>query len=251
VVQINNSLQFDVYESESEVAEAVTNEIVNFVRENPKAKISFPTGSTLSKTYELLRQKAQQGEFSLEHAEVFLLDEYVGLPKESKDSYLSFIIENIQKPCGLPIGSLHYPDVHATDLDEASNDYEELIAGGLDLQILGIGTNGHIGFNEPGTPFDSKTRVSELTKETREANSKYFGGNADLVPLRCITQGLSTIVSAKKIILVATGQSKAQAIAELREGEIDESLPASSLITHGNTQVIIDEASNTGKQRNN
>lgn len=250
-MQTNNSLQFDVYESDTEVAEAVSNEIIGFVNQNPNSKISFPTGSTLSKTYEILRSKAQHGKFSLENAEVFLLDEYVGLPKESKDSYLSYIIENIQKPCGLPIGSLHYPDVHSADLNQASNDYEELIAGGLDLQILGIGSNAHIGFNEPGTPFDSKTRISELTRETREANSKYFGGNVDLVPHRCLTQGLSTILSAKKIILVATGKSKAKAIAGLKEGKIDESLPASALITHGNTQLIIDEASNTVKQTNN
>lgn len=243
-MHINDRLQFDEYESESEVAQAVANEIIGFVYQNPEAKISFPTGSTFSETYAILRDNAQQGRFCLKQAEVFLLDEYVGLPKDSKDSYLSFIIENIQNPCGLPLDSLHYPDVHSADLLKASDDYEELLAGGLDLQILGIGTNGHIGFNEPGTSFDSKTRVSELTEETRQANSKYFGGNECLVPKQCITQGVSTILTAKKIILVATGETKAKAIAGLKKGKIDQSLPASALITHGNVQVIVDRTCN-------
>ena len=247
-MQANKSLEIDVFDSEEDVAEAVAQEVLDLVSRNPKAKISFPTGSTLQKTYGLLREKAKLGQFSLEQAEVFLLDEYVGLEKGSKDSYLNFIIEEIQIPCGLPIDSLHYPDVFSNDLDQASNDYENLIAsvGGLDLQILGIGTNGHIGFNEPGTSFESKTRVTELTVQTRVANSKYFGNDVDSVPKLAITQGLSTILSAKKIIMVATAPSKAVAVKRLLEGVQTEDLPASALLSHEKTRVILDRLLHTG-----
>lgn len=243
-MQQNKVLEVEVFDSEEAVAQAVAEEVLALIRSNPQAKISFPTGSTLQKTYEILREKARSGEFSLSEAKVFLLDEYVGLPINSKDSYLSFIINEIQKPCGLPIESLHAPDVHAEDLDKASEDYESRIAyeNGLDLQILGIGSNGHIGFNEPGTPFDSKTRVTDLAEETRLANSKYFGNDLGSVPKSAITQGLSTILSAKRIILVANAPSKAAAVRRLLEGDQSEELPASALLSHQDTRVILNES---------
>lgn len=241
-MRANNSLEIVDFESELEVSQAIADEVVELVTVNPFAKISFPTGSTLQKTYGILRDSARLGRFSLAKAQVFLLDEYVGLPRGSIDSYLSFISREIQEPCGLPLEALHFPDVHASDLHEASEKYEDLIrvVGGMDLQILGIGSNGHIGFNEPGTPLNSRTRVAHLAPETREANARYFNGDINMVPKRCITQGLSTILSAKKILLVATGLSKAGSVSALRTSRMTESLPATALLTHGDTRIFVD-----------
>jgi glucosamine-6-phosphate deaminase len=237
-----HGLRFEVFDSSLELASDVATAIQNQIRHKPSSSVSFPTGSTMLPTYEILREMALRGEFSLAQAQVFLLDEYVGLPKDSPDSYLEFITNQIQEPCGLPKTSLNYPDVHAEDLDEASAAYELKIngIGGMDLQILGIGSNGHVGFNEPGSSFLSQTRVTQLSLETRRDNSKYFKGDLNTVPERCITQGLATITSAKKILLVATGGSKAWAISELLGGDRTESLPASVLLSHPDVTLFLD-----------
>jgi 6-phosphogluconolactonase/Glucosamine-6-phosphate isomerase/deaminase len=241
-IQSKKTLSFEVVSSSSDIARLVASEVIELIRANPEASIGFPTGSSLQGAYLNLREAARKGEFSLERAKVFLLDEYVGLPKGSRDSYLSFIQEEIQKPLGLPTGSLFFPDVHARSLEKASQDFEERISsvGGLDLQILGIGTNGHIGFNEPGSAFDSTTRVVELSEDTRFANSRYFNGNLNAVPKQAITQGISTIMSAKRIILVAVGSKKADAVERLLSGIVSEQFPASALHSHPNLRALFD-----------
>lgn len=168
------------------------------------------------------------------------LDEYVGLSAENKQSYAYFMQEHLfnQKP----FKESYLPNGMATDLNEEASRYDELVLKNeVDLQILGLGQNGHIGFNEPGTPFDSKTHVVDLTESTIHANSRYFD-DASLVPKKAISMGIGTIMSAKKILLMAFGENKADAVYKMINGSVDESMPASILQNHPNVIVIVDEA---------
>lgn len=197
--------------------------------------LGVATGSSPEPTYrELVHRRALPPD-----TELYLVDEYIGLPAGSPSSYRATIAHQLAGPCGgLRILG---PDVHRDDLDAAAHDYEQLLAdiGGVDLQLLGIGRNGHIGFNEPGTPFSSRTRVSELSADTRADNARFFSSPLT-VPTRCITQGLATISTATEIILIATGHAKARAVAALLTGEPTPALPASALLTHPRVVLVAD-----------
>lgn len=198
-------------------------------------RLGVATGSSPEPTYrELVRRRVLRPE-----TELYLVDEYVGLPDRSPSSYRATIAHQLADPCGglRVVG----PDVHHDDLAEAAADYEAVLhaIGGVDLQLLGIGRNGHIGFNEPGTPFSSRTRVASLSEVTRRDNAKFFTSPSD-VPTRCITQGLATISTATEIILIATGQAKAAAVAALLTRPPEPALPASALLSHPRVVLIAD-----------
>jgi glucosamine-6-phosphate deaminase len=171
------------------------------------------------------------------------LDEYVGLPQGHPESYTEVIRRTVTEPLGLDPARVHVPGGWAADLVGAGEAYEQAIAaaGGIDVQILGIGQNGHVGFNEPGSSLGSRTRSKVLTSTTRSDNARFFE-SLEQVPIRCMTQGLGTIMDARRTVLVAQGESKAHAVAAMVEGPVTAMVPASVLQAHPHATVVIDEA---------
>lgn len=213
----------------------------------PSAVIGLATGSSPESLYVDLRERVAAGTISFAEAWGFALDEYVGLPPEHPESYADVLRRTVVEPLGFDPGRVRVPDGLAPDIDAAATAYEAAIAeaGGVDIQILGIGTNGHIGFNEPTSSFASRTRVKTLAPRTREDNSRFFG-SLDEVPVHCVTQGLGTILEARELLLVAQGPAKAAAIAAAVEGPLSSFVPASALQLHARATVIVDEAAAAG-----
>ncbi len=215
--------------------------IAGVVDDLPRAVLGFATGATPGPTYRALGTLVAAGEVDFTGVSVFLLDEYLGLGATDPRSYRATIRREAAGPLGVPDGAVFGPEADAADPQEACQRYEDQIhaAGGIDVLMLGIGRNGHIGFNEPGTPFNLRTHVSTLCDATRVDNARYFGAVAD-VPTYAITQGPATICDARRILLVATGAAKAPAIARALTGEVDEDCPASILRTHPEVRVLVD-----------
>jgi glucosamine-6-phosphate deaminase len=226
-----------------EIAAIAASQIAGLLRERPEAVIGLATGSSPLGVYgELIRMHRDEG-LSFDRARGFMLDEYVGLAPGHPEGYRAVIQAEIAGPVGWPVPQVCGPDGLALDLDEACAAYEEAIAaaGGVDIQILGIGSNGHIAFNEPGSPFDSRTRPMPLAEQTRRDNARFFGGDIESVPTLCLTQGLGTIMQARSIVLLAQGAAKAEAVRELVECEPSETWPATVLQGHPDLTVLLDE----------
>lgn len=212
--------------------------------ERPDAVLGLATGGSPLPVYDELVRRHEASGLSLAAASAFLLDEYVGLPAEHPERYRNVIDRELVSRVDLDPERVHGPDGLAEDLEAACAAYEEMIAaaGGVDLQILGIGTDGHIAFNEPGSSFGSRSHVASLTRQTREDNSRYFGGDVDAVPRKALTQGLATIMAARRIVLVARGGRKAEAVHQMVEGPVSASWPATILQHHPSVTVLVDEA---------
>lgn len=213
------------------------------VRRHPSAVLGLATGSSPLSTYrELIRRHLADG-LSFRTTTCFLLDEYVGLPPDHPCAYLGFIAREFTRHVDLPDNQLHAPDGAAENLVAACDNYERAIAaaGGVDAQLLGIGTNGHIGFNEPGSSLASRTRVKTLATRTRQDNARFFS-SLDEVPRHVVTQGIGTILQARHLLLVASGGAKAEAVAAAVEGPVAAILPASALQLHPHATVVIDDA---------
>lgn len=219
----------------------VADEIARLVRANPEAVLGLATGSTPVPVYEALPSRL--ADLDLSGVRGFALDEYVGLDPAHPESYRSVITREVVTPLGLDPGRVQVPDGALAGIEHAGDDYERALAeaGGVDLQILGIGTDGHIGFNEPGSSFASLTRVKTLTTQTREDNARFFD-SIDDVPRHCITQGLGTILRARHLVLLAFGAGKAAAVAGALEGPVTASLPGSAIQLHPHATVVLDEA---------
>ncbi|ASK66848.1 glucosamine-6-phosphate deaminase [Brachybacterium avium] len=205
--------------------------------------LGLATGSSPVPAYaELIRRHREEG-LSFARSRAFLLDEYVGLPAGHEQSYHHFIRENFTAHIDIDDAAVVSPDGASADpvAEAASYDRRLRDAGGVDLQILGIGSNGHIAFNEPGSSLGSRTRVVGLARSTIEDNARYFA-SADDVPVRALSQGLGTILEARRIVLTATGQGKADAVAQLAEGAISARWPATALQMHPDVTVVVDEA---------
>ncbi len=228
------------------VGEAAAAKIAQIAMSGRKAGkdlvIGLATGSSPVSTYGALARRVAAGTLDLTTASAFALDEYVGLPDGHPQSYRAVIDRDAAGPLRLTPGRVHTPDGSARDVQAAAADYEERIrrAGGIDVQILGVGSNGHIGFNEPGSSLGSRTRIKTLTQSTRNDNQRFFP-TLDDVPRHCLTQGLGTIMDARHIVLLAQGNSKADAIAQVCEGPITTMCPGSILQLHEHATVIIDE----------
>ncbi len=212
------------------------------LRANPASVLGLATGSTPIPLYrELARMHREEG-LDFSKAITFNLDEYVGLAPNHPQSYRYFMQVNLFDHVNIRPDHTHVPDGLARDIPDACSRYEAAIAkaGGIDLQVLGIGVNGHIGFNEPPSPFDSLTRLQTLTESTIEANARFFDSLAD-VPRQAITMGIGTILGSKTCILIATGSAKAETVARMIEEPASEMCPASALQLHKAATILLDE----------
>jgi glucosamine-6-phosphate deaminase len=218
----------------------VADEIARLIRANPASVLGLATGSTPLPVYEALASRLTGLDVS--QVRGFALDEYVGIDPAHPESYRSVITREVVEPLGLDPRRIRVPDGSLDGIEHAGDDYDRAIsdAGGIDLQILGIGTDGHIGFNEPGSSFASVTRVKTLTQQTREDNARFFDSIED-VPRHCITQGLGTILRARHLVLLAFGEGKADAVAGAVEGPLSASLPGSAIQLHPHATVVVDE----------
>jgi len=213
------------------------------LRGRPDAVLGLATGSSPLPAYRELARRVSAGEVSFARATAFLLDEYVGLPATHPQSYRAVIARELTDLIDIPRAAVHAPDGGAADLAAECAAYEAAIAraGGIDLQILGIGADGHIGFNEPTSSLGSRTRLKTLTERTRRDNARFFAA-PDEVPRHVITQGIGTILSARHVALMAEGEGKAEAIARAVEGPLTAMVPASALQLHPHASVVVDEA---------
>ncbi len=219
----------------------VADHIAQLLRSNPETVLGLATGSTPLPVYEALRSRLDDVDVS--RVRGFALDEYVGIDPAHPESYRSVITREVVEPLGLNPALIRTPDGSPEGIEHHGEEYDEAIldAGGIDLQILGIGTDGHIGFNEPGSSFASITRVKTLTEQTRQDNARFFDSIED-VPMHCITQGLGTILRARHLVLLAFGEGKAAAVAGAVEGPVSASLPGSAIQLHPHATIVVDEA---------
>ena len=227
-----------------EIGAVAADAISALLSRKPDAVLGLATGSSPLVIYDELTARSDAGLISFEHARGFTLDEYVGLPAEHPERYRNVIDRVFVSRVDFPAGAVHGPDGLAADVPAACDGYETAIrdAGGVDLQILGIGTDGHIGFNEPGSSLASRTRIKTLTRQTRIDNARFFGGDVDSVPTHCLTQGLATIMAARHVVLVATGGHKAEAVHHLVEGPVSAMWPATILQHHPHVTALLDDA---------
>lgn len=224
-----------VTKNKEELAEKAALEIKNLVSSNPKAILGLATGSSPLELYAHLANFCKEG-LSFASVKSFNLDEYISCPIQEQ-TYRYFMEENLFSKIDISLASTHFPN------QENPEAYDEEIEkeGGIDLQVLGIGRNGHIGFNEPGTPHDSKTHIIALTESTRAANARFFHDDMSLVPTQAVSMGLATIMKARKIVLIANDASKAEPIAALLKGEKTLDVPATVLLDHPDCDVFLTE----------
>jgi len=231
-----------------EVSREAARVVSNMLREKPSSVLGLATGSTPLDLYnELIRMHKEEG-LDFSKVTTFNLDEYIGLPPSHPESYHYFMYENLFKHINVPERFIHVPsgmvdvsEVHR--INRFCEWYEEQIVrfGGIDLQLLGIGANGHIGFNEPGSSLGSRTRIKTLSENTRKDNARFFDNDLDQVPKYAITMGIGTILDSKIILLIASGKNKAKAIKYTVEGPITGQVPASAMQMHKRAILIVDE----------
>lgn len=218
--------------------------VARLVKEKPNAVLGLATGSTPLMLYrELIRIHREEG-LDFSGVTTFNLDEYIGLPQDHEQSYCHFMWKNLFSQINIPSQNIHIPDGMTEDVPAACAAYEKAIveAGGIDLQVLGIGSDGHVGFNEPTSSFASRTRIKTLTRQTLKDNARFFAGDESQVPHHCITMGIGTIMDARCALMLAFGDGKAEAIAATVEGPVTASVPASILQHHPRVKVFVDDA---------
>lgn len=223
-----------IFESKEELGKALGHEFAELVKENPHAILGLATGSSPLETYQAIAEEAKEEGISFTDVQSFNLDEYLSCPLEDQ-TYRYFMNENLFSKIDIQTKNTHFPSV--SELGGYDKEIEE--AGGVDFQLLGIGRNGHIGFNEPGTDFHSLTHVVDLTDSTREANARFFHNDKNLVPTQAVTMGIGTIKKSRRIALIANGIDKAEAIAKLYREEEDPSFPATALVHHPHFEVYV------------
>jgi glucosamine-6-phosphate deaminase len=229
---------------EAQLAALAADAVERLLRVKPAAVLGLATGSSPLRVYDELVRRYDAGAVSFAQARGFMLDEYVGLPADHPERYRTVIERDLVSRVDFAPGAVQGPDGLAQDLPAACAAYEAAIAqaGGVDLQILGIGTDGHIAFNEPGSSLASRTRIKTLTSQTRQDNARFFGGDLTKVPHHCLTQGLGTIMAARHLVLLATGRHKAEAVHQLVEGPVSAMWPATIMQHHPHATVLVDDA---------
>ena len=230
-----------IVDKAARLAELAAGQYTALLSNKPAAVLGFATGSTPLGLYAVLCRLHREGKLFFREATSFNLDEYVGLAPTHEQSYKYFMMQNLFSQIDLPLERAHVPsgmDVSAETL--AGYDRAIAAAGGIDLQLLGIGNNGHIGFNEPGTPFESLTHVVRLTESTRQANARFFD-SIDQVPTQAATMGIRTVMNARSLLLIALGSAKAEIIRAALTGPVTPEVPASVIQLHPDCTVYCDE----------
>src|SRR5699024_244238 len=237
----SGNMEIIVCKDNKELSYKASEFVTDIVNRKENPVLGLATGSTPEKLYELLIEENKQGNVSFDHATSFNLDEYVGLDANDVNSYRYFMDEHLFNHIDINKENTHIPNGLSTDKDTACRDYEAQIkaAGPIAVQILGLGLNGHIGYNEPGTDFSGRTRVVDLDETTREANARFFN-SIDEVPTQAITMGIASIMEAEKILLLVQGEKKAAILKEVINGEVTNQVPASILQNHPNVTVLTD-----------
>lgn len=241
-----------IVKDEAEAGEIYARSVADLIKAKPDAVLGLATGSSPLAAYQALAALVEKEAIDVSQVRGFALDEYLGLPLTHPESYHSTIHRTVVEPLGLDPEKVHVPGdalegAPLTDggkIASAGAAYDQAIAeaGGIDVQILGIGTDGHIGFNEPGSSLASGTRVKTLAEQTRIDNARFFDNDVNQVPMHCITQGIGTILKARHLVLMAFGAGKAEAIAETVEGGVSAFCPASALQLHPHATILVDEA---------
>jgi glucosamine-6-phosphate deaminase len=229
--------------NEDEVGRAAARLVGNAVRRNPALRLGLATGSTTVGMYKELVRLHQQEALDFSRVLTFNLDEYLGLPAGHPQTFHYFMQQHLFAHINIPVANIHIPDGGIRgNYDQYCRSYEQTIcdSGGIDLQVLGIGRNGHIGFNEPTSSLGSRTRLKVLSQETIEDNRKFFGPGEE-IPQCAITMGIGTILEAKTVLLLATGAAKAAAIAQAIEGPVTASVTASALQLHSDVTFVVDQ----------
>lgn len=235
-----------VLENAYEISKQAAEIIIKQINNNHGSVLGFATGASPVETYERIIESYEKGEVSLKHITTFNLDEYADIDKENVNSYYYFMKEKLFGKTDVDFEKVNFlSGVKHEDAEEECARYYEKIkaAGGIDIQLLGIGTNGHIGFNEPGDEFMDRPFLVKLTQSTIDSNKKYFEQVGAEMPEYALTMGIGDIMRAKKIVLIATGASKAKAIKALVEGEVTSQCPASILRLHGDVTIFLDKES--------
>jgi len=235
-------MEIIILPSEEAVAKRSADLVESQIRAFPDTVLGLATGSSPLGLYRELIHRYREHGLCFQQVRTFNLDEYVGIPAEHSQSYRTFMDENLFKGIDIDLSNTHVPDGMAENPLEAGPAFEKKIAeaGGIDLQVLGIGTDGHIGFNEPTSSLRSRTRLKTLTKQTVEDNSRFFGPD-EFQPKLAITMGIGTILETRRILMIATGENKAEAVQDMIEGPISSICPGSALQLHERVTVILDE----------
>lgn len=230
-----------VVENYDEVSREAFKVIKEVIEENENPVLGLATGSSPIGLYKKMQSDHKTGT-SYKNVTTFNLDEYIGLPKTHEQTYYTFMHENLFDGLDIPEENIHIPVGDSDDVKAECVKYEDAMKDHhIDVQVLGIGGNGHIGFNEPGTSFDTLTHIVELKEKTREDNARFFA-TIDEVPTEAITMGIATIMKSKKILMVATGEGKANAIYGMLKGPISTDCPASILQKHNDVVLVLDKA---------
>lgn len=226
-------MKFVVCKTPEEIGEKIAKEMIELIQDKPNAILGLATGSSPIPTYKYLIEAYAKGEVSFKEVSSFNLDEYINPPFEEA-TYRYFMKDNLFSHVDIDLKNTHFPS------KENMKEYDEEIkkAGGVDFQILGIGRDGHIGFNEPNTPFDSKTHIAELDESTRVANARFFH-SLEETPTEAITMGLSTIMQARHIVMIVSDLSKVDALKALLKGEEDLMWPATVLASHSSVEIFV------------
>lgn len=232
-----------IFNNETAASEYAAQEFSKRIQHKATTVLGLATGSTPLKMYRELSLLHQSEGLDFSKVNTFNLDEYIGLSGDHPCSYKHFMNENFFNHINISESNVHLPDGMTKDVPKTCQEYEEAIkkVGGIDIQVLGIGSDGHIGFNEPTSSLSSRTRIKTLTKKTCEDNARFFN-SIDEVPRHCITMGIATIMEARRIVLLAFGEAKAPAVSKMVEGPLSAMVPASILQMHPNVVVVLDRS---------
>ena len=234
-------MKYLVFDSKKEASKEAYKILKSLIDEN--STLGLATGGSPTGLYAEMIADHKAGNFSYKNVKSYNLDEYVGISYDHPESYHKFMETNLFDHIDIEKENTHVPDASAEDLEDALKSYQEALNNAnIDVQLLGVGSNGHIGFNEPGTPFDTGVHIVDLKQETIEANSRFFNNDINLVPKQAVTMGIKDIMKAKHIILLAFGEAKQHAIKSLVEGdEITENIPCTVLKNHPSVYIIVDK----------
>ena len=237
-------MKISIFDNERAIARTLAVQIAAALGQRPALVLGLATGRTPIRLYHELGTLHAHGQADFSRATTFNLDEFLGIAGDHPGSYRVFMREHLFSRVNLPLEQIHFLDGAAADPDAECERYETAIAvaGGIDLQILGIGTNGHIGFNEPARALRPRTHRVALKASTRRSNAGLFGGDEDKVPRHALSMGMATILHARRIVLIATGKSKAKCVERMVKGDIETKMPASFLQLHRDVELLLDRA---------